>query len=65
MNTVQFYWKMSTVKLQHPDLGTFIGKSGDGVEQFFGIQYATLKDRLSEPIVRSSYGSEVDATKHA
>lgn len=56
---------MSTVKLQHPDLGTFNGRSGDGVEQFFGIQYATLKDRLSEPVVRTKYDSEVDATKHA
>lgn len=55
---------MADVKLQHADLGTFTGKAGDGVEQFFGIQYATLKDRLAEPVVRTTYAAEIDATKH-
>lgn len=55
---------MSTVRLEHPTLGVFNGIKGDGVEQFFGIQYATLKDRLAEPVVRTQYDGEVDATKH-
>jgi carboxylesterase type B len=55
---------MSTVKLNHPILGTFKGIAGDGVEQFFGIQYATLKDRLAEPVVRTKYDGDIDARKH-
>lgn len=55
---------MSTVRLEHPTLGVFNGVQGDGVEQFFGIQYATLKDRFAEPVVRTEYDGEVDATKH-
>ncbi|KAL1889728.1 hypothetical protein Sste5346_008714 [Sporothrix stenoceras] len=54
---------MSTV-LHHPLLGTVRGRVGVGVVQFLGLQYATLKDRLAEPELKTTYGAgETDATR--
>ncbi|KAL2205521.1 carboxylesterase-like protein, partial [Sarocladium strictum] len=49
--------------LQHPKLGTVEGVDGD-VVSFCGLQYATLENRLAEPIVKESYSGTVDATKY-
>ncbi|KAF2641577.1 para-nitrobenzyl esterase [Massarina eburnea CBS 473.64] len=46
-------------------LGTFLGKPKDGVVQYLGIKYASLKDQLSAPELVTSYGTEViDATSY-
>jgi carboxylesterase type B len=56
---------MSTSTLEHPSLGQVKGlRDADGVEQFLGIQYATLKDRLAEPVIRTDYTGGIDATQH-
>ena len=55
---------MSMAQLQHPDLGTFHGQQGRGVQQFLGIQYATLKNRLAEPQLKAAYETPVDATSY-
>lgn len=55
---------MSTNTIQHPSIGDVVGRDGDGVVQFLGIQYATLRDRFAESQVRSQYHSPVDATSH-
>ncbi|OAL25855.1 hypothetical protein AYO20_10317 [Fonsecaea nubica] len=55
---------MSTVTVEHPSIGAVKGLDGDGVYQFFGVQYATLQDRLAEAQVKSRYESPVDATSH-
>ncbi len=57
---------MSTVTIQHPSIGEIVGRVGDGVHQFLGVQYATLENRLAESKVKTSYpsGGSVDATRH-
>jgi carboxylesterase type B len=55
---------MSTVTIDHPLMGTVVGRDGDGVEQFLGVRYATLEDRLAESRIRSTYQSPLDATRH-
>ncbi|OCT48318.1 putative carboxylesterase [Cladophialophora carrionii] len=55
---------MSTVTVEHPSIGSIRGLEGDGVYQFHGVQYATLKDRLAEAQVKTAYQSPVDATSH-
>ncbi|CAK7222510.1 hypothetical protein SEUCBS140593_004923 [Sporothrix eucalyptigena] len=49
--------------LHHPLLGTVRGRVGVGVVQFLGLQYATLKDRLADPELKTTYGGETDATR--
>ncbi|OJJ01739.1 hypothetical protein ASPVEDRAFT_83267 [Aspergillus versicolor CBS 583.65] len=50
--------------LQTQHLGTIQGKSGDGVTQYLGIKYATLKNRLADAVpVDSPRGDTLDATK--
>ena len=56
---------MPATQLDHPDLGTFIGQQSDGVQQYLGIQYATLRNRLAEPELRTYYESPIDAAKYA
>lgn len=52
---------MATLKT---NFGEFKGKAGDGVVQYLGVKYATLKDRLATPVEIESYGSDVvDATQ--
>ncbi len=55
---------MSTVTVQHPSIGDVVGRDGDGVYQFLGVQYATIKDRLAESQVKTKYEGSVDATRH-
>lgn len=45
----------------HPELGEIQGLKANGIIQFLGIQYATLKDRLSEPVLRTDYPENIDA----
>lgn len=54
----------TTVTIEHPSIGSIKGLDGDGVVQFLGVQYATLKDRLAEAQVKTAYESPVDATVH-
>ena len=54
---------MPSATLEHPELGAIQGIEGDKVQQFFGIQYATLKDRLSPPELKTKYESSIVATK--
>ncbi|KAL5340273.1 Alpha/Beta hydrolase protein [Aspergillus crustosus] len=50
--------------LQTKSFGTIQGKSSDGVTQYLGIKYATLKDRLSDAVlIDSRKGATLDATK--
>jgi hypothetical protein len=50
--------------LKHQKLGQIQGKQGDGVVQFLGIKYATVKDRFagSELVEYGSGESVIDAT---
>jgi hypothetical protein len=52
-----------TTEIKTP-FGVFAGKNGNGVVQFLGISYASLKDQLSVPEMMQDYGADViDATK--
>lgn len=43
--------------------GVFRGKNGDGVVQYLGIKYASLKNQLAVSEMVKDYGAEVvDAT---
>jgi carboxylesterase type B len=45
--------------------GTFKGKKGDGVVQYRGIKYASVRDQLSVPELVTEYGTDVvDATRY-
>lgn len=45
--------------------GIFQGKQGDGVFQYRGIKYASLKDQLSVPEMVMTYSNDViDATPY-
>jgi carboxylesterase type B len=45
--------------------GTFQGKRGDGVTQYRGVKYASVKDQLSAPELVTEYGDAVvDATQY-
>jgi carboxylesterase type B len=55
---------MATITVTHPSMGQVKGLDNDGVYQFHGVQYATLKDRLAESQVKTTYESPVDATSH-
>lgn len=44
-------------------LGQIRGKSGDGVTQYLGIKYATLKDRFADAqLIEERHGDMLDAT---
>lgn len=52
-----------TTFFTHADLGGVRGNDNDGVVQFLGIKYASLKDRFSAASLVSDYGSgSIDAT---
>jgi carboxylesterase type B len=54
---------MAAIIAEHPKLGTVHGKHVDGVAQFLGIKYASLKDRLAPPDLVDEYPLRtVDAT---
>lgn len=49
--------------LDHPAIGTLRGiRRLPQVDQFLGIQYATLADRFSRANLKVDYASPVDAT---
>jgi len=53
-----------SAELQHPLLGPIRGRVADGVVQYLGLKYATLKDRLAASEVCVEYvGQVLDATK--
>jgi carboxylesterase type B len=46
-------------------IGTFEGKKGDGVVQYRGIKYASVRDQLSVPELMTEYGTDIiDATRY-
>ncbi|KAH9878854.1 hypothetical protein J1614_002288 [Plenodomus biglobosus] len=50
--------------LKHAKLGELRGNNVDGVTQFLGLKYATLKNRLASAELVEGYGSQsTDATK--
>ncbi len=51
--------------LDHPSLGKIQGKGGDGVVQFLGIKYASIKDRFatSEVFGYNAKSETIDGTK--
>ncbi len=53
-----------SARLKHQNLGQIQGKQGDGVIQFLGIKYATVKDRFagSELVEYGNGESVIDAT---
>ncbi|PVH70749.1 putative carboxylesterase [Cadophora sp. DSE1049] len=60
---------MATI-LEHPILGRIQGKTGQGVVQYLGLKYATLKNCLAEPrlctgtdYAQWARGGSTDATK--
>ncbi|KAF2685791.1 carboxylesteras-like protein [Lentithecium fluviatile CBS 122367] len=53
---------MMTTIIKTP-FGEFKGKNGDGVVQYLGVRYASLKDQLSVPEMVEDYGVDaIDAT---
>ncbi|KAK4545632.1 hypothetical protein LTR36_002585 [Oleoguttula mirabilis] len=56
---------MATTTLSHPTVGSIKGTTAKpGVEQFLGLQYATLADRFAAPVLKEYTADEsVDATK--
>lgn len=53
-----------TATIKTVSLGEIRGKVEDGVVQYLGVKYATLKDRLSEAeLINSREGDVLDATK--
>jgi hypothetical protein len=50
--------------LKHEHLGELKGKSVDGIAQFLGLKYASIKDRLAAPELVENYGAgATDASK--
>jgi carboxylesterase type B len=49
--------------LAHPEIGEVQGITNDGVEQYLGIQYATLSDRFAPAVLKEYHGEGIDATK--
>ncbi|KAF5844230.1 hypothetical protein GGP41_002800 [Bipolaris sorokiniana] len=50
--------------LNHPALGEIKGNQRDGVAQFLGLKYASIKDRFAPPELVDNYGPDnTDATK--
>ncbi|EUC44269.1 hypothetical protein COCMIDRAFT_98770 [Bipolaris oryzae ATCC 44560] len=50
--------------LKHPVLGEIEGNQRDGVAQFLGLRYASIKDRFAPPELADNYGpGNTDATK--
>lgn len=53
------------VNLDHPTIGSLRGvQQSPEVDQYLGIQYATLPDRFSRGNLVESYAAPVDATRH-
>ncbi len=52
-------------QIKHQKLGEIQGRQGDGVVQFLGVKYASLKDRFagSELIEYGDVQSVIDGTK--
>ncbi|KAI8940531.1 hypothetical protein NX059_004209 [Plenodomus lindquistii] len=51
--------------LKHPSLGELRGNKVDGVVQFLGLKYATLRNRLANAELVEEYGSQItDATRY-
>jgi carboxylesterase type B len=51
------------INLDHPTIGSLRGiQQSSEIEQYLGIQYATLADRFSRGTLVESYASPVDAT---
>lgn len=49
---------------EHPSLGPICGKAGDGLTQFLGLKYASLRDRLAEPeMITEAHEKAINATK--
>jgi carboxylesterase type B len=54
---------MATI-IHHPTIGTVKGIGKEGIDQFLGLKYASLKDRLAEPeMVIDSGDTKIDATR--
>lgn len=53
-----------TSTLTHSSLGEIRGTAGDGVIQFWGIKYASIKDILApSEVLRGSGSGVIDATQ--
>lgn len=53
-----------TTTLDHPNLGLITGLNLDGVVQFRGVKYASLRDRFAIAELLTDYGhAGIDATK--
>lgn len=55
---------MSTKTFPHPEIGDVAGVHHDGVTQFRGVKYATLKDRFASAELIQYDGTGLDATKY-
>lgn len=53
-----------TDSFAHPLLGKLVPKSSDGIVQFLGIKYASLKDRLATPEISNPNVEVTDATSY-
>lgn len=51
-------------EIVHPSLGTILGNKKEGVVQFLGIKYASIKDRFAPSEIFDHSGSNViDGTR--
>jgi carboxylesterase type B len=56
---------MMSTTLEHDSLGELKGNTKDGVAEFLGLKYATLKDRFASAELLDRYGpGPTDATKY-
>ena len=52
------------ITLQHPEVGDMKGTTAkEGVEEYLGIQYATVKDRFAPAVLKEYRGEGIEATK--
>ncbi len=53
------------ITISHPIIGNVTASTAkEGVVQLLGLQYATLKDRFSQPVMREySLNETIDGTK--
>jgi hypothetical protein len=59
-----FYYTTTMSHILSTPFGTFKGKNGDGITQYRGIKYATVRDQLSAPELVTDYGTDIVDAMH-
>ena len=55
---------MSATTISHPNIGEVTGIGQDGITQFRGVKYATLRDGFAPAELVQYNGNGLDATKY-